>query len=81
MHLGSVIMGILSAVMLLPNIKYSPVQGIVRSIIALIAFPLTALVFMMSLVVFFRTTDAGQTWCTSCMKVTCVKLFDWCKNV
>jgi membrane associated rhomboid family serine protease len=81
MHLGAIIMGVLSAVMLLPNIAYSPAQGIIRSIVALVAFPLTAIVFMLSLVVFFRTTNAGQTWCTSCMKATCVRLFDWCKNL
>lgn len=79
LHIGGLIMGFLLALMLLPNLNFGKCEGIVHSVFAFLAFPIMSTLFMMCLVIFFRKVDGGS-WCTWCMKATCVNISGWCKN-
>jgi membrane associated rhomboid family serine protease len=78
MHVGGLLMGFLAALMLLPNLNFGRCEGIVHTVLALVAFPLMSIIFMISLVVFFRRVDTDTSWCPWCMKATCVNINDWC---
>jgi hypothetical protein len=78
MHIGGLIMGFLAALMLLPNLNFGKCEGRVHTILALIAFPLMSVVFMLCLVIFFRRVDTDTSWCSWCMKATCVDISGWC---
>jgi membrane associated rhomboid family serine protease len=79
MHVGGLIMGFLAAVMLLPNLNFGKCEGIVHTIIAIIAFPLMSIVFMVSLVIFFRRIDSDEPWCKWCQRATCA-IGAWCSE-
>lgn len=53
-HLGGGVMGVLFALMLLPNFQFKGCSMIVRGVMAFLAFPLMATVFMLSGVVVER---------------------------
>ena len=80
LHIGGLIMGFLLALMLLPNLNFGRCEGVVHSIIAFLAFPVMSTLFMICLVIFFRRVDSDTTWCTWCMKATCVNISGWCKD-
>jgi membrane associated rhomboid family serine protease len=80
MHIGGLIMGFLAAVMLMPALNFGKCEGRVHSIMALVSFPVMSLVYMISLVVFFRRVDTDTSWCGWCMKATCVNISGWCKD-
>jgi membrane associated rhomboid family serine protease len=77
-HFGGLIMGILFAVMLLPNFAFRRANRIIRGILAFIAFPLMATVFMLCLVLLFRKIDSVEGWCPGCYKFNALCLFEWC---
>jgi hypothetical protein len=78
MHIGGLLMEFLAAFMLLPNFNFGRCEGIVHTVLALLAFPAAAVIFMVSLVTLFRRVGNEISWCEWCAKVTCVNIKDWC---
>lgn len=79
-NLGGFVMGILFALMLLPNLTFGKCERICHGFIAFISFPITTIVFCICLVLFFRRID-GNKWCDWCGKVNCINFNDWCPNI
>jgi membrane associated rhomboid family serine protease len=79
MHIGGLLMGFLAALMLMPNLNFGKCEGMVHAVMALVSFPVMSIIFMVSLVIFFRRVDTDTTWCSWCMKATCVNISGWCK--
>lgn len=77
-HIGGGIMGVLIALMLLPNIDVGECEQYCHGAISFLAFPAMATVFMLSVVVFFRKVDAAISWCPGCYLINEVCLMNWC---
>jgi membrane associated rhomboid family serine protease len=78
MHVGGLLMGFLAALMLLPNLNFGKCEGVVHTLLALLAFPIMSIIFMLCVVIFFRRIDSETAWCPWCMKITCVDIAGWC---
>ena len=81
LHIGGLVMGFLLALILLPNLNFGKCEGIVHSIIAFLAFPAMSTLFMVCLVIFFRGVESGTSWCSWCIKATCININGWCKDL
>ena len=79
-HIGGMLMGFLYGLISLPNMTFGKSEKVCRIIIALAAFPLMSLLFMICLVVFFRRVDSNMNWCSWCLKVNCLNFSGWCPS-
>ena len=79
LNLGGFVMGILFALMLVPNLTFGKCERLCHGLISFIAFPIMSIIFCICFVLFYRRID-GSTWCTWCNKITCVNINNWCPN-
>lgn len=79
-HLAGLISGVLFGLSLTPSLSFSRCQRIVQGIIAFIAFPLMSTLFMLCLIIFYRTVDADKSWCSVCEKMNCIDISNWCHS-
>jgi membrane associated rhomboid family serine protease len=77
-HLGGLVMGLLFALMLLPNFQFKGCSMVLRGVFAFLAFPMMATIFMLSLVVLLRRIGAADKWCSNCNGFNVVCLYKWC---
>ncbi|KAH0795345.1 Clan S-, family S54, Rhomboid-like serine peptidase [Histomonas meleagridis] len=79
-HIGGLIMGFLFALMMLPNLNFGKCERCCHGIVAFLAFPVMATLYMISLVVFFREV-VNDNWCKWCHYLNCVNISGWCPPV
>jgi hypothetical protein len=79
-HVGGIVMGILFALMLLPNFEFKGCSMVIRGIFAFLAFPLMATIFMLSLVILLREVGAAGQWCRGCEKFNVYCMSKWCEK-
>ena len=79
LNLGGFVMGILFALMLVPNLTFGKCERLCHGLISFVAFPVMSIIFCICFVLFYRRID-GSTWCTWCNKITCVNINNWCPN-
>lgn len=78
-HIGGLIMGILTGLMLTPNLNFGKNAACIHGIISLIAFPVMSTLFMICLVIVFRSINTDLSWCKGCNKINCVNFQPgWC---
>ncbi|OHT10281.1 Clan S-, family S54, Rhomboid-like serine peptidase [Tritrichomonas foetus] len=78
-HIGGLIMGLLTALMLVPNLNFGRCQAYCHGIISFFAFPIMSTLFMVCLVIVFRSVDTNLSWCKGCEKINCVNFVsNWC---
>lgn len=76
-HVGGFIIGLLFALMLLPNLSFGKCERYCHGVIAFLAFPVMSVLFMVTLVVFFREV-VDTNWCSWCHYINCVNISNWC---
>lgn len=79
-HIGGFIMGLLASLVILPNLSFGKCERICHAICAFIAFPMLATVYMVCLVVFYRSVNVDFSWCKFCHYINCVNISGWCKE-
>lgn len=78
-HIGGLIMGLLTALMLLPNLTFGKCEAYCHGVISFLAFPAMSTLFMICLVVVFRSVDTNISWCKGCDKINCANFGrNWC---
>jgi hypothetical protein len=78
-HIGGLVMGVLIALMLLPNIDVGECEQYCHGAISFLAFPIMATVFMLSVVIFFRKVDDAISWCPGCYLINRLCVLNWCE--
>lgn len=77
-NIGGFIMGLLFALMLLPNLSFGSCERICHGFISFLAFPAMAFIFCVCLVVFYRSIN-NVKWCPFCQRITCLNFGrNWC---
>ena len=80
-HIGGLIMGVLTGLMLTPNLNFGKNAAVIHGIISLIAFPVMSTLFMICLVIVFRSNNTDLSWCKGCDKINCVNFKPgWCNT-
>lgn len=79
LNIGGFIMGILFALMLLPNLTFGKCERICHGLIAFLAFPAMTFIFCVCLVTFYRSIE-GTQWCSFCATINCINIRNWCGN-
>ena len=81
-HLGGLIMGLLVALMLVPNLNYGKCQAYCYGVISFFAFPIMSTLFMVCFVIVFKSIDANLDWCKNCERFNCVEFVSgWCDQL
>lgn len=78
-HIGGFVMGVLCALLLLPNFNFGKCERICHSIFAFIAFPITATLYMVCIVMVFRL-NLETPFCSWCHFINCVNINNWCET-
>lgn len=79
LNIGGFIMGLLFALMLLPNLTFGRCERICHGLIAFLAFPTMTLIFCVCLVTLYRSIEGWQ-WCKFCAAINCINIKNWCKD-
>lgn len=76
-HVGGFIIGVLYALMLLPNVGVGKCSRCCHGLVAFLSFPVMSVLFMITLVVFYREV-VDDNWCSWCHYINCVNISNWC---